>query len=29
MQRLFTMEEVIGIRQKRVQLQSSYKPPGQ
>ena len=29
MVRLFTMEEVIGIRQKRVQLQSSYKPPGQ
>jgi hypothetical protein len=28
MQRLFTMEEVIGIRQKRIQLQSSYKPPG-
>jgi uncharacterized protein with GYD domain len=29
MVRLFTMEEVIGIRQKRIQLQSSYKPPGQ
>jgi len=28
MQRLYTMEEVIGIRQKRIQLQSSYKPPG-
>ena len=26
-QRLFTMEEVTSIRQKRVQLQSSYKPP--
>lgn len=29
MLRLFTMEEVISIRQKRIQLQSSYKPPGQ
>jgi uncharacterized protein with GYD domain len=29
MQRLFTMEEMIGVRQKRIQLQSSYKPPGQ
>jgi hypothetical protein len=29
MGRLFTMEEVTSIRQKRVQLQSSYKPPGQ
>ena len=29
MVRLFTMEEVTSIRQKRVQLQSSYKPPGQ
>ena len=29
MQRLFTMDEVIAIRQKRVQLQGSYKPPGQ
>ena len=28
MVRLFTMEEVIGIRQKRIQLQSSFKPPG-
>ena len=28
MKRLYTMEEVIGIRQKRIQLQSSYKPPG-
>ena len=27
MMRLFTMEEVIGIRQKRIQLQSSFKPP--
>jgi len=29
MVRLFTMEEVTSIRQKRVQLQSSYKAPGQ
>ena len=29
MVRLFTMEEVIGIRQKRIQLQSSYKSPTQ
>jgi uncharacterized protein with GYD domain len=29
MVRLFTMEEVTSIRQKRVQLQSSYNPPGQ
>ena len=28
MMRLYTMEEVISIRQKRIQLQSSYKPPG-
>ena len=28
-QRLFTMDEVIGIRKKRIQLQSSYSPPGQ
>ena len=28
-QRLFTMDEVIGIRKKRVQLQASYSPPGQ
>ena len=27
MVRLFAMEEVIGIRQKRIQLQSSYKSP--
>ena len=29
MTRLFTMEEVISIRKKRIELQSSYKPPGQ
>ena len=29
MVRLFAMEEVIGIRQKRIQLQSSYKSPTQ
>jgi hypothetical protein len=29
MQRLFTMEEVTSIRQKRIQLQSSYKSPSQ
>jgi hypothetical protein len=29
MVRLFTMEEVNSLRQKRVQLQSSYRPPGQ
>ena len=28
-QRLFTMDEVIGIRKKRIQLQASYSPPGQ
>ena len=28
-QRLFTMDEVIGIRKKRVQLQASYSPPDQ
>jgi hypothetical protein len=27
-QRLFTMDEVMAIRQKRVQLQASYRPPG-
>jgi uncharacterized protein with GYD domain len=27
-QRLFTMEEVIAIRQKRIKLQGSYRPPG-
>jgi uncharacterized protein with GYD domain len=27
-QRLFTMDEVIAIRKKRVQLQASYAPPG-
>ena len=26
-QRLFTMEEVIGIRKKRIELQKSYSPP--
>jgi hypothetical protein len=29
MVRLFTMEEVMGIRKKRIELQSSYKQPGQ
>jgi len=28
-QRLFSMEEVIGIRKKRIQLQKSYSPPGE
>jgi uncharacterized protein with GYD domain len=28
-QRLFTMEEVIGIRKKRIELQKSYSPPGE
>jgi uncharacterized protein with GYD domain len=28
-QRLFTMDEVNAIRQKRIQLQASYRPPGQ
>ena len=28
-QRLFTMDEVIAIRKKRVELQASYKPPGE
>ncbi len=28
-QRLFSGEEVMAIRQKRAQLQASYKPPGQ
>ena len=27
MVRLFTMEEVIGIRKKRIELQGSYSPP--
>ena len=27
--RLFTMEEIAGIRQKARQIQSAYKPPGQ
>ena len=27
MERLFTMEEVIGIRKKRIELQKSYSPP--
>jgi uncharacterized protein with GYD domain len=29
MQRLLTREEVVAVRQKRAQLQASYKPPGQ
>jgi uncharacterized protein with GYD domain len=29
MQRLFSGEEVVAVRQKRAQLQASYKPPGQ
>jgi uncharacterized protein with GYD domain len=29
MQRLFTREEVVATRQKRAQIQSSFKPPGQ
>ncbi len=28
-QRLFTRDEVVAARQKRVQIQASYKPPGQ
>src|SRR5215472_14781858 len=28
-QRLFSMEEVIAIRKKRVELQASYSPPGE
>jgi len=28
-QRVFSMDEVMAIRQKRVQLQASYRPPGQ
>ena len=28
-QRLFSMDEVIGIRKKRMQLQASYSPPGE
>jgi hypothetical protein len=28
-QRLFSMDEITAIRQKRVQLQASYRPPGQ
>ena len=27
--RLFTMDEVIAIRKKRIELQASYSPPGQ
>jgi DNA primase len=27
-QRLFSMDEVIAIRKKRIELQSSYSPPG-
>ena len=29
MQRLFTRDEVVAIRQKRAQIHASYKPPGQ
>ena len=29
MVRLFTMDEVIGIRKKRIELQKSYSPPGE
>jgi uncharacterized protein with GYD domain len=29
MQRLFSGEEVVAVRQKRAQLQASYRPPGQ
>ena len=28
-QRLFSMDEVLGIRKKRIQLQKSYSPPGE
>ena len=28
-QRLFSMDEVIGIRKKRIKLQASYSPPGE
>jgi len=28
-QRLFTMDEVIGIRKKTIELQASYSPPGE
>jgi hypothetical protein len=28
-QRLFSMDDVIGIRKKRLQLQASYSPPGE
>ena len=28
-QRIFSMDEVMAIRQKRIQLQASYRPPGQ
>jgi hypothetical protein len=27
--RLFSMDEVIGIRKKRIELQKSYSPPGE
>src|ERR1700746_1267248 len=27
--RIYTMEEVIGIRKKRIELQKSYSPPGE
>ncbi len=29
LQRLFTRDEVVAARQKRVQIQASFKPPGQ
>ncbi|MFZ2079413.1 MAG: GYD domain-containing protein [Xanthobacteraceae bacterium] len=29
MVRLFTMDEVIGIRKKKIELQKSYSPPGE
>ena len=29
MVRLFSMDEVIGIRKKRIELQKSYSPPGE
>jgi uncharacterized protein with GYD domain len=29
MMRLYSMDEVIGIRKKRIELQASYSPPGE
>jgi hypothetical protein len=29
MTRLFTMEEITGIRQKAAQIRGAYRPPGQ